>query len=96
MNVITNPEFEKIKTKALIIDVREHYEFENLAKLKYSHNIPVKQIMKNYKTILKNKEKLIIIVCNGGNRSGYIANYLNEKGYSNTYLLEEGIYGYYQ
>lgn len=96
MKTLTNLEFEKIKTKALIVDVREKYEFEHLAKFDYAHNIPVQQIKKNYAQLLPDKKQLIVVVCNGGNRSSYVTQYLNDRGYEETFLLTEGIYGYYQ
>lgn len=99
---ISNKDFDKIKDQALIIDVRDVSEYQILKKIANPNgqlniiNIPYYQLTKNPSEYIKDKNKIIITICNAGNRSTAAALILRELGYVNTYVLIHGIYGYYK
>ena len=91
---ITKPEFEKIKHQALIIDVRDNWEHQQLKKLPNSINIPFLELVNKLEKYIKDKNQLVITYCNYGNRSGQAAQILREKGYR-AFVLEGGIERYF-
>lgn len=91
---ITKPEFEKIKQKALIIDVRDNWEHQTLKKLPNSLNIPFLELISEPEKYIPSKNQLIITYCNYGNRSGQAAKILKEEGYR-VLVLEGGIERYF-
>ena len=99
---ISNKDFDKIKNKSLIIDVRDVAEYQILKKITNSNgeiniiNIPYYDLIKNPSEYIKNKNQMIITICNAGNRSTAAALMLRKLGYTNTYVLINGIYGYYK
>lgn len=99
---ISNKEFDKIKSKALIIDVRDISEYQILKKIAKSNgklniiNIPYYDLIKNPSQYIKDKKQIIVTICNAGNRSTAAALILRESGYCNAYVLSNGIYGYYK
>ena len=92
---ITKPEFEKIKHRALIIDVRDNWEHQELKKIPNSLNIPFLELANNPEKYIKNKDQLVITYYNYGNRSGQAAKALREKGYLKVFVLEGGIENYF-
>ena len=99
---ISNKDFDKIKNKALIIDVRDVSEYQILKKIKNPNdqlniiNIPYYDLIKNPSEYIKDKKQIIVTICNAGNRSTAAALTLRKLGYANTYVLSNGIYGYYK
>ena len=93
-STITKPEFEKIQSQALIIDVRDNWEHQQLKKLPNSINIPFLELVSQPEKYIPNKKQLIITYCNYGNRSGQAAQILREKGYQ-AFVLEGGIENYF-
>jgi len=99
---ISNKDFDKIKNKALIIDVRDVAEYQILKKITNDNgelnivNIPYYDLIKNPSKYIESKNQVIITICNAGNRSIAAALTLRELGYTNTYVLINGIYGYYK
>lgn len=93
--IITKLEFEKIKREALIIDVRDNWEHQQLKKLPNSLNIPYLESVSKPEKYLKNKNQLIITYCNYGNRSNRATKILREKGYLKAFILEGGVEGYF-
>lgn len=91
MKTITKSEFEKIKARALIIDVRDNWEHQQLKKLPDSINIPFLELVSKPEKYIKDKKQLVITYCNYGNRSGQAAQKLREKGYLKVFVLEGGI-----
>ena len=91
---ITKPEFEKIKHQALIIDVRDDWEHQQLKNLPNSLNIPFLELVSKPENHIKDKNQLVITYCNYGNRSGQAAQTLREKGYK-TLVLERGVENYF-
>ena len=92
---ITKSKFEKIKQKALIIDVRDNWEHQELRKLPNSFNIPLLELISNPENYIKDKNQLIVTYCNYGNRSGQAAKILREKSYLRVFVLEEGVEDYF-
>ena len=91
---ITKPEFEKIKPQALIIDVRDNWEHQQLKKLSNSINVPFLELVSKPEKYIPNKNQLVITYCNFGNRSGQAAQILREKDYP-ALVLEGGIERYF-
>ena len=93
--VITKPEFKKIKSQALIIDVRDNWEHQTLKKLPNSINIPFLELVSKSEKYIPDKNQLVITYCNFGNRSGQAAQILREKGYLRTFVLGGGVEDYF-
>jgi len=93
--IITKPEFDQIKYQALIIDVRDNWEHQQLKKLPNSVNIPFLELISKPEKYIKDKSQLIITYCNYGNRSGQAAQILREKGFSQVFVLEGGVEEYF-
>ncbi len=83
-------ELQKTKNNLKIIDTRSPQEFaEN--RIEYAINIPVYELKRKADIILKNKNELIIVYCQYGERSKKACQILEAKGYTNVYSLEGGI-----
>lgn len=93
---IDKKEFDKIKDKALIIDVRDHAEFQLLKKMPNAINVPYQELIANPEKFIATKDKTVITICNAGNRSTIAVQSLREQGYKNAFVLTMGIYGYYR
>lgn len=91
MKEVTVSELKKMmdeKADFQLIDVREPHEFEagNLG----GELIPMGEVMDNVDKIAK--DKMVIVHCRSGARSGAIANALeSQMGYTNIYNLKGGI-----
>lgn len=70
-----------------LIDVREPHEYE-IANLS-AELIPMGEVPDNLDKI--SKEKLVVVHCRSGARSGRIIEYLETLGYDNLYNLKGGI-----
>jgi rhodanese-related sulfurtransferase len=90
---INKQEFEKVKKEALIIDVRSPLEHQTFPTLPSSVNVYYEKLMNNPSKYIKDKNQLVIVYCNFGNRSGQAAEYLHNQGY-NVFVLEGGIENY--
>lgn len=76
------------KNEALIIDVRENYEFEN-CNIGFLH-IPMGEINERIKEIPSDKK--IIVMCQSGRRAEAVANLLEtEYNLQSVYIMEGGI-----
>lgn len=71
-----------ISNGAFIIDVRTPQEF-NAGNYKGSINIPLAELEKNINRF-GNKDRLIIVYCRTGNRSGHAKMILEKYGYKNV------------
>ncbi|AHF60622.1 hypothetical protein P344_00985 [Spiroplasma mirum ATCC 29335] len=91
-----NQTFEELKDKALLLDVRTEVEFKSLQGISGAQNIYIYDLLQDPSLYLKDKEQLIITLCNGGNRSSDAAAQLRKLGYKNVFVLTHGIYGYYR
>lgn len=72
-----------VQQGAEIIDVRTKGEFA-LGHIKGSKNIPLNTLNNNLK-ILKDKEKIYLLCCASGMRSGNAKNILKSHGFNNVY-----------
>ncbi len=71
-----------ISNDAFIVDVRTPQEF-NAGNYKGSINIPLAELEKNINRF-GNKDRLIIVYCRTGNRSGHAKMILEKYGYKNV------------
>ncbi len=78
---------------AEIIDVRSSREYKE-SHIKGSINIPEYEIDENFKNIVKNKDKPIVVYCSSGFRSTRAYKKLRDMGYSNVYNLYGGLDNY--
>lgn len=69
------------KAKAVLIDVRETFEF-NRGHAKGAKSLPLSQLGKRFKEIPRDRE--VYIICQSGNRSGQAVMMLQRQGYDNT------------
>ncbi|AUB31332.1 rhodanese-like domain-containing protein [Spiroplasma floricola] len=84
------------KDKYFTLDVRTRTEFKTLPHFSWAINIHIDQFLDNFKKYLDEynpTNKPIVTVCNAGNRSGQVANFLSQLGY-NAKTLQGGIYNY--
>lgn len=94
MEFIDAEEFNKVKNEALIIDVRSETEFRTLQTIDGSINIEINDLLSNFQHYVgDDKQRLIVTVCNAGNRSGQAAAFLKQHDY-NAKVLSGGIFGY--
>ncbi|MCF6252832.1 MAG: rhodanese [Methylococcaceae bacterium] len=74
--------------KPLLLDVREHNEFE-FASIEGSQHIPMNQIPLRIQDIDASKE--CVVICHHGIRSQQVADYLVHSGLTGIYNLSGGI-----
>ena len=88
---------EELRTKQLagaeIIDVRNSREYKE-SHIEGSINIPEYEINENFKNIVRNKDKPIVVYCSSGFRSTRAYRKLKDMGYSNVYNLYGGLDNY--
>ena len=76
----------------IIVDTRSPQEFaEN--RIKFAINIPVYNLNREAEKVLTDKNRLIVLYCQYGERSKKAYQILEEKGYTNIYSLKGGIEG---
>jgi len=98
---ISNQEFDQLKKRSLLIDVRDPNEYQVLKKIRNKDNtlniinVPYYELINNPQKYISTKDTTIITICNAGNRSTAAAISLREQGYNDVYVLKNGIYGYY-
>ena len=80
----------KIKQGAIILDVRNRREFQE-GHIQNAINIPVFEINKEINNIIPNKDQLIVIYCQSGERSRNAYLKMKKIGYSNIYNLKGGL-----
>ena len=81
---------EKLKSGALVIDVRSPGEF-NSGHLTKAINIPLDEIETALPKLVKDKSQALLLHCASGMRSGMAKSKLNGMGYTNAFNL--GSYG---
>lgn len=79
---------ERLKSgeDVILIDVREHDEYEQGDKIEESKNIPMGQVFIDAAQGKLPKDKKIITICKSGGRCEIIAQKLNSMGYDIEYL----------
>lgn len=73
-----------------IVDIRSPQEFDE-KRLKGAISIPLYDLKKKAESILKDKNKLIILYCGCGIRSKKAYRILQDLGYTNLYSLKNGV-----
>jgi len=83
-----NETMEMIKNNknTILLDVRSKQEYQEYH-LNNSINIPLYNLQRNVKNILKSKKDNIIVYCQSGIRSKKAVNILKELGFTNVYNL---------
>lgn len=88
---------EELKQKQLdgaeVIDVRNKREYEE-GHIEGSINVPEYEINEDFKNIIINKNKPIIIYCSSGYRSKSAYKKLKNMGYTEVYNLYGGLENY--
>lgn len=88
---------EELKQKQLdgaeVIDVRNKREYEE-GHIEGSINVPEYEINENFKNIIINKNKPIVIYCSSGYRSKSAYKKLKNMGYTEVYNLYGGLENY--
>jgi adenylyltransferase/sulfurtransferase len=90
MKEITVQELKKMRDEKKdfqLIDVRETYEYE-VSQIG-GELIPMGEVMANLDKI--SKDRMVVIHCRSGGRSGTIVSVLESMGYENVYNLKGGI-----
>lgn len=78
-----------------LLDVREPYELTAYGKIPDVVNIPIGELISRIYELPSDKSTPIVCICQSGNRSYEVANYLATRaGYSNVYNLEGGTSGW--
>lgn len=72
--------------EVMIVDVREHDEYEKGEKMQEAQNIPMGQMFIEATQGRLPKDKKIITVCKSGTRCEIVARELKEKGYDIEHL----------
>lgn len=82
---------EKLDNGALLVDVRETYEVDEFAcDVKESVVLPLSEFSHRYQELPKDRE--LVMVCAGGGRSLYAANFLTQHGYDKVVNLYGGVF----
>lgn len=92
-NEITYSELNRIVKKGenvYIVDVRSNQEYKE-GHLPNAINIPVYEIENKIDEYVKDKNAIIILYCQTGNRSRKALQKLAKKGYNNLYNLKGGL-----
>ena len=91
---IYKEEIEKmLKQGAILLDVRSPQEY-NEGHLEHAMLLPTYEIKQKANNILPNKEQIIIVYCNTGNRSKKAQKILTNMGYTKVYNLCNGLENY--
>ena len=78
-------EYEAIKDKSFILDIRKESEVEGEADYKHGTLIPMEEITERYSEV--EDEKNIIVICPSGIRSNVSASFLKRKGIDVSVLI---------
>lgn len=74
--------------RPVILDVREPWEV-GICSLPEAKHIPMGQIPQRLQELQTDDE--IVVVCHHGNRSAYVAQYLQQQGFRKLFNLEGGV-----
>ncbi len=93
---LTAQEFEDFlkNEKAVILDVREGYEYAE-SHLEKAKLVPSSNFWAHFEELKLEKDAPIALYCHTGSRSMSIVNALLEAGYTNVVHLERGIIDWY-
>ncbi len=92
---------EMIDKNITVIDIRTPPEWKELGTIPTSNKImffnekgqyDVKSWLKEFSTVVKDKNQTFVLVCRSGNRTGTVGNFLSKQlGFKNVYHLQKGI-----
>lgn len=82
-----------VRQGALLVDIRSPQEYKE-GHLNSAISLPEYEIKNKCETVLKDKNKIIIVYCTSGERSKKAQKRLQQKGYINVYNLLGGIEKY--
>jgi rhodanese-related sulfurtransferase len=91
-HISTNDAVRLINKGALVIDVREPAKFE-AGHIVNARNIELEQIQQNDAAV-KQKNKVLLTVCDTGTSSGKAATLLRKAGHENVFSLRGGLMGW--
>lgn len=78
--------------KVVVLDVREPWEFYgDTGHVKGSIHIPMGEIPDKLEQLREHESKSIAVICNSGNRSYSVCEYLQENGLPRVYNIRGGI-----
>lgn len=80
---------------AVVIDVREASEFKG-ARLSNSRNIPLGQLENKIQDLEKFKDRPIVVLCQGGNKSASAIGLLKKAGFAEAVALAGGLQAWQQ
>lgn len=83
---------EELGEDLLVLDVREPWEYYgDTGHVKDSLFIPMGEIPDKIEDLQKNANKSIAVICNSGNRSYSVCEYLMDMGFEKVYNIRGGI-----
>jgi phage shock protein E len=74
----------------VILDVRTKQEKETLGGYPGAVNIPVSELQQQFPRNYPNKNNLILLYCNTGQRARYATDLLHSLGYNNSFYIVSG------
>lgn len=77
--------------KAQLLDIRDDEMVKHSGAVPNAKRIEIKELKEKARTVAKNKELPILIMCQTGARSGAAATILKGEGYANVYVIEGGV-----
>ncbi|HEX6997032.1 MAG TPA: rhodanese-like domain-containing protein [Gammaproteobacteria bacterium] len=92
-HVSVNDAVRLINKGALVIDVRDPEAYAT-GHIVNSRNIPLQQITSGEDVVKKQKNKVLLTVCDRGTISGKAANALRKAGYQSVFSLKGGLAGW--
>src|SRR5690606_31129404 len=82
-----------INKGALVIDVRDAEAYSQ-GHIVNARNVPLDKIAQGEDAIGKQKNKVLIAVCDDGTAAGKAAALLRKAGYENTFSMKDGLRGW--
>ena len=80
---------------ALVLDVRDRLVFK-AGHIVNSVNIPMQDIEQSWNKLEQYKNRIIIVICQGGQRANLAANILTKHNFINVKVMANGISGWQQ
>lgn len=78
---------EKALENTILVDVRTKEEF-SAGHIKGAINIPIDEFSADLGNVQDYKEKMIVLYCRSGNRSGQVGEFLVQNGFKNVYSAD--------
>ena len=90
-------EFNALKANGAspyLLDVRQPFELTAFGAIPGVVNIPLGDLRSRMNELPGDKEQMIVVICQSGNRSQNAAKMLTDAGYSNVHNLDGGTMGW--